>query len=207
MDKSILVKLRGDSDFIRLRTVTREDKQMRRTVYIRRSHILQLEQGCDIVENDSSSFVVLRHSADDDTLAIILYLLQEYSDGFVRGIKQQMVLPYRKVMDFVASCTEKDVSRDCAFLSRPERNTPRIVFESRKHLKEIVSNRLLRRKLFRFLRDEFHWYHATEIRLFDDFVPYSFVFRELRGNVPGITGGVILHGQDDLSKAYYSIHT
>lgn len=207
MSESILVKLRGDSEFIRLRTVTRAGKQIRRTVYIKRSQILRLEQECEVVENDSSSFVILRHSAGSDTLTVILYLLQEYSDGFVKGIRQRMVLPYRKVMDFVSSCTEKDVSRDSAFLSLPERNTPRIVFESRKHLKEIVSNRLIRRKLSKFLRDEFHWYHATEIRLYDDFVPYSFIFRELRGDVPGIVGGVILHGQEDLPKAYYSIHT
>lgn len=207
MAESILVKLRGDSEFIRLRTVTRAGKQIRRTVYIKRSQILRLEQECEVVENDSSSFVILRHSAGSDTLTVILYLLQEYSDGFVKGIRQRMVLPYRKVMDFVSSCTEKDVSRDCTFLSLSERNTPQIVFESRKHLKDVVSNRLLRRKLSKFLRDEFHWYHATEIRLYDDFVPYSFIFRELRGDVPGITGGVILHGQEDLTKAYYSIHT
>ena len=207
MSESILVKLRGDSEFIRLRTVTRAGKQIRRTVYIKRSQILRLEQECEVVENDSSSFVSLRHSAGSDTLTVILYLLQEYGDGFVKGIRQRMVLPYRKVMDFVSSCTEKDVSRDSAFLSLPERNTPRIVFESRKHLKEVVSNRLIRRKLSKFLRDEFHWYHATEIHLYDDFVPYSFIFREFRDNVPGIVGGVILHGQEDLPKAYYSIHT
>lgn len=207
MSESILVKLRGDSEFIRLRTVTRADKQIRRTVYLKRSHILRLEQECEVVENDSSSFVILRHSAGSDTLTAIVYLLQEYSDGFVKGIRQRMILPYRKAMDFVSSCTEKDVSRDCTFLSLSERNTPQIVFESRKHLKEVVSNRPLRRKLSKFLRDEFHWYHATEIRLYDDFVSYSFIFRELRGDVPGITGGVILHGQEDLTKAYYSIHT
>lgn len=50
----------------------------------------------------------------------------------------------------------------------------------------------------------FHW---DEIRFYNDFVPYSFFFREFRGGQPGICGGLILHGQENMAKAQYSIHT
>ena len=48
---------------------------------------------------------------------------------------------------------------------------------------------------------------ADEIHLFNDFVPYSFFFREYRNGQPVVCGGLILHGQEDMSKAYYGIHT
>lgn len=38
-------------------------------------------------------------------------------------------------------------------------------------------------------------------------MPYSFFFREFRGGRAGICGGLILHNQDDIFKAYYNIHT
>ena len=36
---------------------------------------------------------------------------------------------------------------------------------------------------------------------------YSFFFREFRGEKSCLCGGLILHGQEDMSKAYYGIHT
>ena len=36
---------------------------------------------------------------------------------------------------------------------------------------------------------------------------YSFFFREYRGGQALMCGGLILHGQDDMGKAYYGIHT
>ena len=43
--------------------------------------------------------------------------------------------------------------------------------------------------------------------VYDDFVPYNFFFREERTCGTGLCGGIILHGQKDLKKAYYGIHT
>ena len=207
MNDRILVKLRGDREWILLRTVTRENRWSRHTFYISRNQLLRLEQECEVVANDSSDFVVVRRNTDEDTMTIVLYLLNEFSNGTVKGQKQRFVLPYLKVMDFVLTCTEKDVDRECSFLSLPENHMPHIVFDSRKNLRAAVSNPVIRRKLSRFLRDAFQWQRSTEILLFDDFVPYSFCFREMRGSVPGIEGGVILHDQKDLTKAHYSIHT
>ena len=66
---------------------------------------------------------------------------------------------------------------------------------------------LVRKKLARFLRDHFQWTDADEIGFYRDFVPYSFLFREVCRGKPGIVGGVILHMQDDMKKAYYGLHT
>ena len=70
-----------------------------------------------------------------------------------------------------------------------------------------MSHKAVRRKLIRFLRDNFQWGWSDEVRFYNDFLPYSFFFTEIRGGQQGICGGLILHGREDLNRAYYSIHT
>lgn len=82
-----------------------------------------------------------------------------------------------------------------------------IVFKSRKNLHAALANGIIRRKLIRFLRDQFRWAYAEKIEIYDDFMPYSFFFRETRGGETGLSGGIILHGQEDMKTAYYSMHT
>jgi len=77
----------------------------------------------------------------------------------------------------------------------------RIVFKSRKNLHAALGNGVIRRKLIRFLRDQFRWGNSEEIEIYDDFVPYSFFFREIKDGKAGISGGLILHGQEDMEKA------
>ncbi len=43
--------------------------------------------------------------------------------------------------------------------------------------------------------------------VFDGFVPHSVFFREERPDGTGMCGGIIMHGQENLKKAYYGIHT
>ena len=57
-------------------------------------------------------------------------------------------------------------------LSIPELYAPKLTFVSSHNLHEIVADKLLRRKLSKFLRDNFKW-SSSEIKLFDDFVPYA----------------------------------
>ena len=57
------------------------------------------------------------------------------------------------------------------------------------------------------LMANFNWPDADEIHLTNDFMPYSFFFREYRNGQAGMCGGLILHGQEDMDKAYYGIHT
>lgn len=87
------------------------------------------------------------------------------------------------------------------------RAAPKFVFCGEENLHAVLENRPVRRKLVKFLRNNFHWQGADEIRFYNDFVPYSFFFREFRGGRPGMCGGLILHGQENMAKAQYSIHT
>ena len=87
------------------------------------------------------------------------------------------------------------------------RRQPQIVFKSRRNLHAVLENAAIRRKLIRFLRDQFRWPYSEQIEFYDDFMPYNFIFKEIQAGEPVMTGGLILHGQEDLKKAYYSIHT
>ena len=83
-----------------------------------------------------------------------------------------------------------------------------IVFYDHEGLRTCLENKTVRGKLARALRDNFRCYRAEQISFYHDFVPYSFLFQETRNGRVGIVGGLILHnGEDDLKKAYYSIHT
>lgn len=70
-----------------------------------------------------------------------------------------------------------------------------------------AERKVLRRKLGRFLNNHFSWKGSRRIVVYDDFVPYSFFFQEERLNGNGICGEIILHGQEDLKKACYGMHT
>lgn len=207
MNDPIMVKLRGDKEYIILRTVAHGDGGRRSTFYAARSELLRLEREREVILRDCSYFAVLRLDSKSSEVTVSLYWLSEHSDQFLTGRKQRVRLPYLKLREYLESCTEKDVAREVRMLSLPEPRGPRIVFEDTGNLHKAVSDKRIRRKLSKFLRSAFSWPGATEIRMYDDSVPYSFYFRELRGEAVGINGGVIYHSCDDPRKAYYSIHT
>ena len=207
MNDSILVKLRGDREYITFRTVAHGDGGRRSTFYASRNELLRLERESEVILRDCSYFAVLRHDFKSSEVTVSLYWLSEHSDQVMIGRKQQFRLPYIRLRDFLEGCTEKNVMKEERMLSLPEKRGPKIVFEDTGNLRKAVSDKRIRRKLAKFLRSAFGWSGATEIRLYDDFVPYSFYFRELRGDAVGINGGVIYHDCGDPRKAYYSIHT
>lgn len=70
----------------------------------------------------------------------------------------------------------------------------KIEFKSSKNLHAALKNGTIQSKLVRFLRDQFRWGQSEKIEIYDDYVPYSFFFREIRNGKAGISGGLILHG-------------
>ena len=81
------------------------------------------------------------------------------------------------------------------------------MFSAGKNIRAAAGDKQVRRKLAKCLRDSFRWQESESVRFYDDFLPYSFFFREIRNVQPGICGGLILHGQEDMSTAHYSVHT
>ena len=105
-------------------------------------------------------------------------------------------------------CPEEDKIFRAVSLGAP-RGRPRLVFDGNQaNLRAAIGDPLIRHTLGKALMANFNWPDSDEIHITNDFLPYSFFFREYRNGRAGMCGGLILHGQDgDISKAYYGIHT
>ena len=206
MNDSVLLKLCGNSDYLMLRPVSRENAGKRKNFFAARSLLLRLENESEVILNDGTDLAIFRRSAIEDAVRIIFYWLSERNDGTLVGHKESCTVRYSGLQTFLLGCRNRD-TRECNLLSFPTERWPRIIFEDTRNLKKVVASRMLRRKLAKFLRKAFHWPGATEIRLYDDFLPYSFLFSEQRGDKVGIEGGVVLHNPDDPKYAHYEIHT
>ena len=101
----------------------------------------------------------------------------------------------------------EDWETSLLLLSIPEQNRPKLEFHSRKNLKAVVENPILRHKLGKFLDQHFNWYNYERIVLTDDYLPYSFFFEGYMVQGAKTCGGVILHGEENIQTAKYGIHT
>jgi hypothetical protein len=86
-----------------------------------------------------------------------------------------------------------------------------IIFEHSKNLAAVAANKLIRRKLVKFLRDHLNYTDLSPrtIYIYDDSIAYSFYLKVYQDGNYCYNGGIILHGQNDPNKKNwnYSIHT
>lgn len=191
--------------YICFRTVSRSRKSPHR-FYISRDTLEKLEHEPEVIVHDIRSFAVLRRDTHTGIIEIEATWLSGDEDH-LSGFQDTILLPYQKIKE----CLRESQLGDPVVLKTLSmdihREQPRLVFKSRKNLHAVLNNAAIRRKLVRFLRDQFQWPCSDEIEFYDDFMPYSFIFKEIRAGEPVLTGGLILHGQDDIENAHYSIHT
>ena len=204
MNDRIMVKMTSSDDWVIFKTVTRTWKSS--SLYVRREEISNLASDGQVIAWDGS-FAVFTHDREADTVLIRFYWLNMSGDGHFTGREQDVILPRKPFMDFITWSAYYEQPNEWKALSVESRFSPRLVFLSRRNLHDALADKLTRRKLCKFLRDNFHWRSSTEIIFTDDYIPHSFFFREMRKDTPGICGGLILHGQENMEKAHYEIHT
>lgn len=208
MKKRTMVKISVSSDdTISLRTVSRGFKSPQRFVILKKE-LQELEQRKWLVCSDIHSFAKLRLSNTVDglpTVHIDFSWLQSSGWGDLTGQTEAIQLPYAPFHEFTLGNMKEGWKWSA--LSILSRNSPKIEFHSRRNLHAVVENPLLRSKLGRFFSRELHWPDYQRIVVSDDFLPYSFFFTGYTPDGPGICGGIILHGQENMSKAYYGLHT
>lgn len=193
-------------DYVGLRNFSRSRRSPHR-FYILRHSLEELKYRPEVIVHDIRSFAILRRNARAGTMEIEFTWLGNEGDG-VSGYQDTITLPYDNLMECLHE--SKRQGEPISWKALAIDNTPkcpRLVFNSRKNLKAVLENGVIRRKLVRALRDHFQWPASECIELYDDFEPYSFGFREIRDGEPGIVGGLTLHGQEDMKNAYYSMHT
>lgn len=206
MNNRTLVYMTFRSDYISLRTVSRSRKSPH-CFYIPRSKLEELEHTSGIVIHDISSFTVLYRNTHTETIEIEITWLSG-DEITVSGYKETIILPYDQMRAFLNKSTSEGTPIIWKTLSIDNSHKrPQLIFNCSKNLHAALADSTIRRKLIRSLRDEFFWPRSERIEFFDDFVPYSFMFREIMNGKSAMTGGLILHNQDDMQKAHYSIHT
>lgn len=206
MKQRTLVHMIFGEDSISLRTVSRTRKSPHR-FYIQKHSLEELEHRSRIIVHDISSFAVMYRGLLAGTIEIEFNWLEKIGDD-LSGYQETIILPYHQIMEHFQERVLKGEPVEWKTLSiDTTRKQPRIVFKSRKNLHDALANGIIRRKLIRILRDQFDWQYAERVEIYDDFVPYSFTFKEIKNGKPEIVGGLILHGQDNLRDAHYSMHT
>lgn len=206
MNDRILVKAYANEYGVDFRTVSRTRKSPHR-FYVPRSTLAKLEQEPYIIVHDIYSFAVLRRDRYRGTLEICFTWLRGTAKA-LSGQEETVTLRYDELMAFVHASTQEGGPETWRALSMDvSKRRPRFVFQGRETLHSVLKNAAVRRKLFRCLHKQFQWPDSDQVCFYNDFVPYSFFFKETRRGKPGICGGLIFHGQEDMSKAYYSVHT
>lgn len=208
MDNRTAVKLLAMENTVALRTFSRKFSSPQGFLVLY-EELERLQERGYILASDIYSFADLRlrkAAAGRDVLEITFAWLQCSGDNTLYGRRERVVLDYAAFQKAVAESREAGgVYKN--LLSVRETGKPRIEFHSRKNLDEVLKRKVLRRRLGKFLDQHFNWAGAEKILISDDFVPYSFFFQEIKSSGHGICGGIILHGQENMQKAYYGMHT
>ena len=155
-----------------------------------------------LVLSDGYDYVEFRKG--DAAMSITTTHINPHLDGKIDGRQDTFSIPLADIGGFLCCSETGDEDK---WLNNQPPAPPKIIIKDSKNLHALASHPLYRHKFAKFIGSAFRW-RCAAIELYNDFVPYSFYFKEkyVDGS-SGICGGVILHGQDDPPKAYYSIHT
>ena len=204
MDDRTLVKISASENCIGFKTISRRRKSPR-TFLVTRDELARLDQEQEIITQDIHCFAALRLNTATRTLSINFCWLQSRRNSELDGWEETVLLPYDALMAFVKASAQEGGPKNWRILSLQATMMPQIVFVDTDGLRKCLENRTVRGKLTRALRDNFHG--ADRVEFYHDFEAYSFMFQSYRAGRPSIVGGLILHGQGDLKKACYSVHT
>lgn len=208
MTDRILLYAHADENAVHFRTISARMKSPQR-FFVSYDELDRIQRDGSIITSDIHFFAQLRLDERRDRLTIEFTWLTGRSFGRVEGTEQTVHLRWSAFQAFLEDCRDPDGLKDFKAISLDvSRHRPRLMFDgNRANLRAAIGDPLIRRKLGKALMSNFQWPDAEEIHLTNDSVPYSFFFREFRGGRACMCGGLILHGQEDMSKAYYGLHT
>jgi len=208
MTDRILLHARADENTVQLRTVSARVKSPRR-FFVTYDELDRLRRDGNIISNDIHSFVQIGLDEHHNRIRFEFTWLAGHGFDRVEGFEQTVHLRWSPFREFLETCRQPDGPKEFKAISLDlSRHRPRLVFDgNRANLHAAIGNPQVRRKLGKALAVNFNWPGTDEVHLTNDFVPYSFFFREIRDGQALMCGGLILHDQEDMSKAYYGIHT
>lgn len=208
MTNRVMLLADANENTIAIQTVSARMKSPQR-FYICYDEFDLLCQTSRIVTDDIHSFVKIRLDEKRDRITFDFTWLSGYGVDRVEGTEQTVTLCWSKLQAFLNDCRQPDGPKKFKAISQiVSADRPKLVFTGgRENLRAAITHPHIRHKLGKALMTNFNWPGADEIRLTNDFVPFSFFFQEFRNGRPCLCGGLILHGQENMDKAYYGIHT
>lgn len=208
MTDRIMLRAYANDNTVSIQTYTPRMKPPQH-FYITYGEFDRLQRDGRLITNDIYSFVQLRLDKRHDRIEFRFTWLSGRSHHRVEGMEQTVILRWSKLLTFLHDCRQPDGPKEFKAVSMDVcRDRPRLVFDgNRENLRAAIGNRLVRHKLSKALMVNFNWPNSEEIHFTNDFMPYSFFFREIRNGRPCLCGGLILHNQDDPRRMTYSVHT
>lgn len=207
MDSRTMVKLTCLQDCVLFRTISRKGKSPQ-PLYVFRSFFDNLPEKIPVPVYDGLSWAEFRRNSKRGTISICFFWRNQKSRNLLSGHKEHVVISNQRLVSFLEASAQPDGPREENLLSvAPKRLKPRFVFRDTERLRDCLLQKSVRRKLIRFLRDNFDWQDTEEIHFYSNSIPYSFTFQAFCTGEQGLCGNLTLHNQEDMSQAYYSIHT
>ena len=209
MNNRTMATVYVDRDSISLKTRSRSGCSPQHVIILKKE-LQRLEEKKYLITKDIHSYAELRLCdavGGAKVLELSFTWLKDAGRDSVSGYTERIRLPYEPFRSYAAGEGETVDRTRWRLLSIPEQNRPKLEFHSRKNLKAVVENPILRHKLGKFLDQHFNWYNYERIVLTDDYLPYSFFFEGYMVQGTKTCGGVILHGEENIRTAKYGIHT
>ena len=159
----------------------------------------------------------LRNFRDGKFVFFKFWMLDEDYTGNVSGYTEEVRISDEVMTRFVSSLT-KD-GEELALLSHDDKTPLRVTFNAAHTLETVSNNPVVRRKFSHYMGKVFNARNmgVTEVRVYDDFAPYSFGFKKLGlDGKPVLSGGLIFTQglnkktgvwSDELRYGRYSMHT
>ena len=212
-DNHVLVKFYSTEHYISIRTITR-DRKSPFSFDLPHPMFTELEASGDILVQDCYSFARFRLVDEGATVQIDFTWLSRYEDGTTKGYVQTVKLDYDELATHIWNSLPGNdgPTRWTMYYSDHTKPRAKLDFSSpgaQQVIREVLAVPVLRHKLTRAVRDNFHWPNDGNctVHFYSDIGRYDFFFREQRGDRDGICGGLILHHHDGLATAKYSVHT
>lgn len=207
MNQNTLVKIHVSEDCLIFHTYSRHGGSSPR-FFISRKKLTRLSDSGSIYARDQNNLAEIYLICRPDGKMYVhmeFYWLSIFGDETISGRRETIHVPLDIICPLL-SAPDKTVYR---VLSKEYTRRPPVIFQSRKNLHAVVSNRRLRKKLSRCLMSHFHSGSGTiqKVVLYDDCEPGSFYFQEYVNDKLRLSGVLLLSGAQNPKTASYSMHT
>lgn len=205
LNDRILLKATAAERYIDFQFISRARRDYRH-VYIPRTYLMQTRRDNTVIVDRIDTVVILCNMKDIHMLCIVI----RWSDKDGRPMRDEyesVYVPYEAFMDFYWKSFQPGGPAVWRSLDMDYLKQPKFVFEDKGKLHQCLENEIVRRKLIRYLRDNFYGGvedSEREIHFCAHPKPYSFTIKRV-SNFPTYVQEMVLRGQHNLSSARYWI--